>query len=91
MILALWDAICKMEYFYNDGKYIIYLQNAIHNKFLELYRGSRKRFDNEIIEVSEINNEIIFNEKYSDIDLREYILIYTKRYKGNKQKIAKKY
>lgn len=88
MVLALWEAICKMEYFDDDGKCVIYLKNAIHNKFLELYRNSRKKFDHEISDSSEINNEIIFNEKYDEINFMIDIFTYIKYYKDRKYRLA---
>jgi len=46
-LLALWEAQLKIEYCDNDGKCMNYFCNAIRNKFLELYRASRKEHDAE--------------------------------------------
>lgn len=47
LILALWEAVVKIEYYDTEGKVLNYFQTAIKNKFFELYRTSRKKNDNE--------------------------------------------
>lgn len=37
-VLALWEAVVKMEYYTDEGKCVIYLQNAVYRKYLELCR-----------------------------------------------------
>ncbi|MCI8693388.1 MAG: sigma-70 family RNA polymerase sigma factor [Lachnospiraceae bacterium] len=49
LILALWESILKMKYYNSDGECLSYLNNALKNKFLDLYRKSKKQ--NEIISI----------------------------------------
>ncbi len=71
-ICALWEAVIRIEVYNNEGKCFNYLKNAIQNRFYELYRKSRKKFDNEtyipetsVIELGDIEktyDNIIFTE-----------------------------
>ncbi|MCI9435724.1 MAG: sigma-70 family RNA polymerase sigma factor [Lachnospiraceae bacterium] len=45
LILALWESVLKINYCNNDGECFSYINNALKNKFLELYRKSKKRHD----------------------------------------------
>lgn len=47
MVLALWEATNNITYYENDGQVVKYLNMAVKNKFLGLYRNSRKYHDNE--------------------------------------------
>ncbi|MDE7332470.1 MAG: hypothetical protein K2O16_09550 [Lachnospiraceae bacterium] len=42
---ALWEAVCKISFYKNDGEIMNYMKNALQNKFYELYRISRKNHD----------------------------------------------
>jgi|MucameStandDraft_1065616.scaffolds.fasta_scaffold00531_12 RNA polymerase sigma factor (sigma-70 family) len=42
---ALWEAVCKISFYKNDGEIMIFMINALQNKFHELYRISRKNHD----------------------------------------------
>lgn len=44
-LLALWEALLKMEFYDNDGKCMTFLCNALRNRFFELYRASKKQHD----------------------------------------------
>ena len=46
MLLALWEAVMKMEYYNEDSECTVFLCTALRNKFLELYRKSKKYHDN---------------------------------------------
>lgn len=46
MVLALWEAVMKMEYYNEDSECTVFLCTALKNKFLELYRNSKKYHDN---------------------------------------------
>ncbi|WP_294238772.1 RNA polymerase sigma factor [Pseudobutyrivibrio sp.] len=49
LILALWQALCKIKA-YDESKQIVkYISNAMHMKFLELYRNSKSYHDNELL------------------------------------------
>lgn len=50
----------KMKYYEDDGKCLVYLSNAIKNKFFELYRKSRKQHDNEM--EAEYSEQLMVNE-----------------------------
>lgn len=80
LILALWESILKMKYCNSDGECFSYLNNAIKNKFLDLYRKSKRQ--NEIISVEldetfefpspiESSSEQIETNKYVDFLRRE--------------------
>ena len=45
MELALWEAVCKIQFYDNDGQIVNYMNIALHNKFLELYKSSRNYHD----------------------------------------------
>lgn len=45
MMLALWEAVIKMEYCEKEGECIAYLCTALKNRFFELYRKSKKEHD----------------------------------------------
>ncbi len=45
LVAALWEAVYNMEFYDNDGRIVKYLSTALRNKFLELYRRSRKYHD----------------------------------------------
>ena len=45
LVLALWEAVIKMTYVEEEGQIMSYLCKALHMKFLELYRKSRKQHD----------------------------------------------
>lgn len=45
--LTLLEAVQKIQYYNDEKQCSKFLTNALKNRFLELYRTSRKRFDNE--------------------------------------------
>ncbi len=48
MMLALWEAIAKMDYCENEKACFAFLGNALKNRFWELHRKSRKVHDSQI-------------------------------------------
>jgi DNA-directed RNA polymerase specialized sigma24 family protein len=46
--VALWEAVNKISLLENDGQVINYLSTAVKNRYLELYRVSKKHHDNEM-------------------------------------------
>lgn len=93
MILALWEAVTRIEYCEKDGECINFLCTALKNRFYELYRKSRKEHDHQLfienedgIDINDINkeesitdiNNVIFN-----IDIETFL----KEYAGKKQEI----
>lgn len=89
LILALWEAITKIEHYDNEGSIINYLYTAIKNKFFELYRTSRKKNDNEYsIEDSKLSDVISsdsvdFNQLIFLEDMRRFI----NHFSGNKKSV----
>ena len=47
-ILALWEAVNKIQYVNSDGECLKYLHTSIKNKFHELYRKQKIHRDNEV-------------------------------------------
>lgn len=87
--LALWEAVIKIEYFNEEGEIISYLNTAIRNKFLELYRTSCRLNDNEYgVEddglfdcVKDIRNE------YEDVILQQDMRRFLCGYSGIKKEV----
>lgn len=81
MILAIWEAIINIEYVEEEGQVILYLCRALYNKYMELYKKSRKKHDYEANteNISEMNIEYIENQ-YADIitkkDMENVISVY---------------
>lgn len=77
LMLALWESILKMNYYNNDGECVTYINNALRNKFLELYRKSKKLHDYqstvELEEIPENTDSKILNTEFSDVIFREDI------------------
>lgn len=42
LILALWESVSKLNYIENEGQCVLFITNALKNKFYELYRNSKK-------------------------------------------------
>lgn len=84
---ALWEAIIKTQYFDDEAKSVTYLKRALHNKFLELYRNSRKINDNEIDGVEQLAELVSVQEKYGDIVFKEDIMTFLKKYNKSKSKL----
>ena len=53
-ILALWEAVNKIQYVNSDGECLKYLHTSIKNKFHELYRKQKIHRDNEVKNVGEL-------------------------------------
>ena len=47
-VAALWEAVCSIVFYDDEGQVISYLTNALKNKYLELYRKSRRYHDHTI-------------------------------------------
>lgn len=90
LVLALWEAVLRLEYIENDGSCAVYLSNALRNKFLELYRKSRKQHDNqsvmemEVLEIMVIGEE----EKISQFLLEEDLKHLVEDFKTLKKQIC---
>lgn len=82
LVLALWEAVTKLQYVENEGQCITYISNALRNKFYELYRNSRKVHDNRFVSGMEVMDTTIFEEpEYDNVvvenDLKRYLSEYT--------------
>lgn len=87
-LMALWEGICNIEFYENDGQVVNYLSTALRNKFLELYRKSKKTYEYEIITSDEIYQNISFQElKYNEITLKMDINKFVSEYSGIKREI----
>lgn len=64
LILALWEAVKKIQYNEDDSSCVVYMSNAIRYKFLELYRKSRKYNDHQLVWENEaLSNLLWFEER----------------------------
>ncbi len=52
-----------MGYLNEEGKCIAYLNNALKNRYMELYRKSRKKNDNEQVVEDEIFSSMLYKEE----------------------------
>ena len=43
--MTLWEAVCSMSFYGDDGQTVKYLTTALKNKYFELYRKSRRYND----------------------------------------------
>lgn len=68
LVAALWEAVCNITYYNNDGQITNYLNKALLNKYFELYRNSRKYNDN-TIEIGQERLEVYIdkNNPYESI------------------------
>lgn len=88
LTVALWEAICNISYYENDGQVINYLSIALKNKFFELYRASCK-YHNHMVETED--NEILMlsmpGNRYEEIIVQEDMQRVSSRLKGKKKQI----
>lgn len=68
LVAALWEAVCNIAYYDDDGQIVNYITRALRNRFLELYRASRKYHDNTSeIEEIELNKIVSYDNAYDDL------------------------
>lgn len=84
--LSLLEAVHKIEYFSNEGQCFIFLSNALKNRFLELYRKSKKKFDHEQQLDWDYDYCSSYNE-YTDTELKEDLKRYLSGYNDRQRKI----
>lgn len=67
-IMALWESVQNLVFYENDGQVVNFITNALKNKYLEMYRTSRKWHDN-IASVDKSEIEVIAKSDslYDDI------------------------
>ncbi len=89
MVLALWEAVLKIEYYDNDGKCLMFLSNALRNKFLELYRKSKREHENQTLMDTEVLTETtICEEQYESILFYKDLEKILNKYDGKKKDIC---
>lgn len=88
LVAALWEAVCNITYYNNDGQIINYLNKALLNKYYELYRYSRKYYDN-TIEVGQERLEVYIdkNNPYEGIITFNDMERVKNKLKGRKKQI----
>ena len=85
---ALWEAVCNIAFYNDEGQVIKYLTNALKIKFFELYRESRRYNDHTIgIEEQELEAKGSMHNAIDDILIADELERIRNRFKGNKEKI----
>lgn len=89
LYLALWEAVNSISLLENDGQIVNYFSTAIKHRFFELYRSSRKLFDNEVaIENDKYLDDLSFRQhEYDDFVLIEDINHFLSQFNGIKKEI----
>lgn len=65
---ALWEAVCNIVFYNDEGQVIKYLTTALRNKYFELYRKSRQYNDHTIeIEEQELEEKKRVDNIYDDM------------------------
>lgn len=88
LVAALWEAVCNITYYNNDGQITNYLSRALLNKYFELYRRSRKYNDN-TIEIGEEKLEAYIdkNNNYEKIITSNDMESFKNKLSGKKKQI----
>lgn len=88
LVGALWEAVCNISFYQDDGQTIKYLSTAIKNKYLELYRASRKYFDNTVnTDENYMNEQSSVDSSYEDVATIHDMARVESRLKGRKKQI----
>ncbi len=45
LIIALWEGVCNISFYENDGQIVNFLKIALRNRYLELYKSSKRYHD----------------------------------------------
>lgn len=90
MILALWEAVSRIKYCENDKECLSYISRALRNRFYELYRKSRKQYDNRAYEEYEENmqDEPVITD-INNIEFHMDIEKFIDEFGGNKKELYK--
>lgn len=90
LVDALWEAVCNISFYQDDGQVIMYLTIAIRNRFLELYRSSRKYFDNTVnADESYMNEQFSVDNSYEDVVTTNDLARVERMLEGKKKQIFK--
>lgn len=88
LVEALWEAVCNISFYQDDGQVIKYLTTAIKNKYLELYRASRKYFDNTVsADESYMNEQSSVDSSYEDVVTTNDLARVERKLEGKKKQI----
>lgn len=88
LVAALWEAVCSIVFYDDEGQVISYLTNALKNKYSELYRKSRKYYDHTIgIEECELEGKRSADNTFDDILIMDELQRIRDRLKGRKRQI----
>lgn len=90
LILALWESVNKMNYCNNDGECFSYMSKSLKNKFLELYKKSKKLHDlQSMTAIEEIPDcpDLQTSSDFSDIIFREDIMRFLEHVNKRKKHI----
>lgn len=83
---ALWEAVLKMGYIEQEGQIVNYLQRALFNRYLELYRGSRKKHDHEMeAEDSNLMSVQVIENEFEEVIINELVNKILSQYSGKKK------
>ncbi len=87
-VLYLLEAITKMDYYKEEGQCINFLKNTIRNKFYELYKKSKRHYDNVTVMNDEYFDDMYYKQsEYEDIITREDISKFVLNAKGKQYQI----
>lgn len=85
---ALWEAVCNITFYNDEGQAVKYLAIALRNKYFELYRKSRKYNDHTVgIKEQELEEKRSENHAIDDILIADELERVRNKLKGNKRKI----
>lgn len=88
LVGALWEAVCNILFYQDEGQVIKYLNTAIKNKYLELYRASRKYFDNTVnADESYMNGQSSVDNAYEDLVTLNDLAKVERKLEGKKKQI----
>ncbi len=88
LIAALWEAVCNITFYNKDGQTVNYLSRAIKNKYLELYRKSRKQNDNIItVEEEELQKRTEFDHSFENLMTEDDMNRFGRKLEGKKKDI----
>ncbi len=88
LVAALWEAICNIEHYDNDGQVTNYLIRALRNKFFEMYRISKRFHDNmSSIDQTDLSQIESFCNEYDDLIILNALWKVRNKFTGKKRKI----
>ena len=85
---ALWEAVCNIVFYNDEGQVIKYLTTALRNKYFELYRKSRQYNDHTIeIEEQELEEKKRVDNIYDDMLINDELRRIGDKLEGKKKQI----